>query len=232
MKSLQINTIKHKVPRIILVVVLILLAGCIVRIAVWEHFYYENSEGVVRAVAPTSVTIEDDTEYDETEPTPQAIAEWTVSADKPRYISIPKLSISNAKVIEIGIKSNKQLDTPNNIFDVGWYRKSGKPGTGGTLLLDGHNGGPTRDGVFKRLDALVVDDIIIIERGDGEIFTYEVFETNIIPLSEADSHMGKMQVSPVPGRESISIITCTGGWIAATRNYDHRVMLRAVLIED
>jgi LPXTG-site transpeptidase (sortase) family protein len=232
MKNLHINTTKHKIPRIILGAVLFLLLGCIVKVAIWEHFYYNDKEGSVRAVAPTPEPDDDDIVYDETEPTPEVIAEWKVAPDKPRYLSILKIGVKNAKILEIGVKKNNQLDVPSNIFDVGWYRNSAKPGSGGTLLIDGHNGGPTKDGVFKHLDSLAKSDLITVERGDGEIFTYEVYEFNIVPLSEADAYMSKMQTTPVPGKESLSLITCTGGWIAASRNYDHRVMLRATLVEN
>ena len=52
----------------------------------------------------------------------------------------------------------------------------------------------------------------------------------ILKVSEADSYMRTLQASPIAGRESLSLITCTGEWIQAGRTYDSRVMLRATLV--
>ena len=63
------------------------------------------------------------------------------------------------------------------------------------------------------------------------MFRYEVYDTRILKVAEADAYMKTLQKSPVPGRESLSIITCTGEWIQSRRTYDSRVMLRAVLMQ-
>lgn len=43
----------------------------------------------------------------------------------PRYLSIPKLSINNARIKQIGLlKNTNQLDAPVSIFDAGWYTEA------------------------------------------------------------------------------------------------------------
>ena len=224
----KINWTKDK-NRIIWGVVILILGAIAARILIWEGNYLKAKEGSERAVAISSPATE---EVDETPVTEEQIAEYTVAADRPRYLSIPALGIKNSRVIPVGLSSSKQLLTPNNIFDVGWYTGSGKPGQGGTMVIDGHNGGPNVYGVFKRLPELTFGDIITIERGDGQIFNFKVVENESYPLKDANSQMNKMLNSPTPGTESLSLITCTGEWSQVQQTYLSRQFLRAVLVTE
>ncbi|MDR2336953.1 MAG: class F sortase [Candidatus Nomurabacteria bacterium] len=175
------------------------------------------------------ITTEDGEEIDETPITEEQVAEWVVARDKPRYLSIPKIGINKARVTEIGIKNNR-VNSPVSIFDAGWYRDSAKPGSGGVLFMDGHNGGTRREGIFDNLNTLVPKDEIVVQRGDDAIFIYEVVENNIVPLEEANNYMDMMLYqSAVAGKEGLNIITCIGEWNENLKTYNKRVLLRAVL---
>ena len=154
-----------------------------------------------------------------------------MAPDRPRYLTVERLGISNARMLPMGINVEGELTTPNNIFDVGWYDASGKPGQGGTLLVDGHNGGPTRTGVFKALPSLGSGDIIKVERGDGQIFQYSVVENKTVPLSDANNYMATALMSPMKGKESITLISCAGEWSQAQKTYLSRQFVRAILVE-
>ena len=200
-----------------------------IKVATYEASYYSEKEGSERAVAEA---VTDDTEeLIETEPTEQEVREYVVASDRPRYLSISKLGINKARILPMGVNASGELDTPRNIFDVGWYEASGKPGQGGTMVIDGHNGGPHVLGVFKNLPNLVSGDIITVERGDGVIYNYEVVENQSILLSEADAYMATAAKSPQPGRESVTLISCTGEWSQQQRTYLSRQFVRAVLAE-
>ena len=198
-----------------------------IRVAVFEDSYYREKEGSERAEA---VTVQEEP-LEEEAPTEEQVTEYTVAADRPRYLSIPKLGVVNARIIAVGVKSNGELGTPNNIFDVGWYEASGKPGQGGVMVIDGHNGGPHVHGVFKDLPNLVEGDIIKIERGDGKIFEYKVVENKTVVLSEADAYMKTAFKSPVSGKESVTLISCTGEWSQAQGTYLSRQFTRAILVD-
>jgi LPXTG-site transpeptidase (sortase) family protein len=115
---------------------------------------------------------------------------------------------------------------------VGWYVNSGLPGKGGTMLIDGHNGGPHVHGVFKDLPILESGDLIIVERGDGEKFTYSVVDNKEVPLSESDVYMATAMKSPEAGKESVTLISCTGEWSQSQGTYLSRQFARAVLVKD
>ena len=197
-----------------------------IRVLVFENQYYNEKEGSERAIA-----MEFDEELVEVEPTKEEVTEYTVPADRPRYLSVDRLGISNARVLPMGINDAGELSTPNNIFDVGWYYSSGKPGQGGTLLIDGHNGGPHIQGVFKDLPALGEGDIIRVERGDGMVFLYSVVENKTVALSDSNDYMATAMMSPMRGHESVTLISCTGEWSQAQSTYLSRQFVRAILVE-
>ena len=219
---------KQDKNRIIWGIVVLVLGAIAARILIWEHNYIKSKEGSERAVAISSPAEAE--EVDETPVTDDQVAEYVVPADRPRYLSIPALGVYNSRVIAVSLTSSKQLQTPPNIYDVGWYTGSGKPGQGGTMLIDGHNGGPTKTGVFKHLPDLKEGDIITVERGDGETFDYKVVENESYLLQDANSQMNKMLTSPVKGKESLSLITCTGEWSQVQQTYLSRQFLRAVRV--
>ena len=199
-----------------------------VRVATFEANYYAEKEGSEGAV----VEIVYSEELIEVEPTEDEIREYTVAPDRPRYLTIEKIGVRKARVLPMGVNAKDELATPNNIFDVGWYEASGKPGQGGTMIIDGHNGGPHVLGVFKNLPNLVEGDIITVERGDGKIFKYKVVENKTIPLSESDAYMATAARSPERGKESVTLISCTGEWSQQQNTYLSRQFARAVLVEE
>lgn len=202
----------------------------LIRVVVFENNYYAEKEGSERSV------IEDYAheveELVEVPPTETEVYEYRVAPDLPRYLTIERLGINNARILMMGINEKGELDTPRNIFDVGWYENSGKPGEGNTMMIDGHNGGPHVHGVFKDLPSLVIGDVIIIERGDGVVFKYEVVENKAVSLSESNKYMIEAAKSPEKGKESVTLITCTGEWSDQQQTYLSRQFTRATLIEE
>jgi len=236
--SLRINTLVRKIPQIILIIIGFFLLGCLAKVAVWEHLYYSEKEGSIRQPAQeVGITTPDQDEVDESEVTAGQVLEHRVAPDKPRYISgsfMDRTMGKNvlARVVEVGLTPSGAMATRASIFDVAWFRNSGKPGQGGTMLMNGHNGGPSKDGIFKDLPLIKIGDIVTIERGDGAIFDYAVYEVKILSIEQANKYMSTMMQSPVPGRESLSLISCTGEWSQQRRTYLSRVMVRAVLVEN
>ena len=206
----------------------ILLIVFLVRVLVFENNYYGEKEGSERSAA----IVNEGTDLDETEPTDDEVKEYTVAPDRPRYLTVEKLGVKNARILPMRVNTSGELDTPRNIFDVGWYEASGKPGQGGTLMIDGHNGGPHVHGVFKNLPDLATGDIITVERGDGAIFNYKVVENKTVPLEDSDAYMSAAARSPEPGTESVTLITCTGEWSSKQQTYLSRQFTRAILVDE
>ena len=231
MKNFKIEFSPKRIVKWVIYGILgILFLTFIIKVATFEASYYSEKEGSERAVAAGSTVSQED--LIEIPPTDDEVYEYTVAPDHPRYLTVSKLGIRNARILSMGVNNSGELDTPRNIFDVGWYNKSGLPGQGGTMLIDGHNGGPHVHGVFKDLPSLAEGDLIAVERGDGAIYNYEVVENVSVLLSEADAYMSTALKSPVYGEESITLISCTGEWSQQQGTYLSRQFVRAVLAED
>ena len=74
--------------------------------------------------------------------------------------------------------------------------------------------------------------MIKIERGDGEVFEYQVVENIAVPLDEANSYMVTAANTPVEGKESVTLISCTGEWSQQQGTYLSRQFTRAIIVED
>ncbi len=151
-----------------------------------------------------------------------SINSYVVSADMPRVLKIDKLNV-RARVLPMGVTSTSAIQAPINIFDSGWYTGSAKPGTPGVSFIDAHASGSTREGLFAYLDTLKAGDVITVERGDGTILKYAVRSLETQAL--ADIKMTQV-LSPKNGiKEGLTIMTCTGKWMADKDTYDHRVIV-------
>ena len=219
--SLSTRTPRTYLPKIFWGIILLALAFFFGKTALWENDYYARMEGSERAVATSSRPVEEE------------VLNWAANlpANYPAYITIDRLGVVGRQIVPLGIKENGELDTPANLYQVGWYTGSSVPGGGGTLVLDGHNGGPRAFGVLKNMPDMVPGDKIYIENASGEHFTYEVYENKLVPLSEANEYMRIAFSSPVAGKESLSIITCAGEWSEVQYTFLSRQFLRAVRVE-
>ena len=229
--KLQRSKIKKILPKICYILIFIGLALFFGKTYIWERDNLIAKTGTARATNVVGTEVEA-VEVDETEPTPQEIIEYTVPAGNPRYISIPSIgNVNQRQVISVGLTKAGALDTPINIFQAGWYNQSAKPGTGGTVIIDGHNGGPNVIGIFKHLPNAKLGEKVIIENGAGQIFTYTIVKNDTIPLAESDNYMKEI-FRKIDGKETLTVITCTGEWSQTRQTYLSRQYLRATLDGD
>lgn len=227
--------VKHskKKPRQVVVAI---LSVCWLLLIGYTGFYIYVNFIQTKDISSNSSQTAASHEVDETEVTQEKKDDYQVpNPSFPRYLSIPSLKISNARVVQIGtIKNTGQLDSPKSIYDAGWYTKSGLPGAGkGAVLIDGHNGGPTKGGIFENLGSLSKGSEIIIERGDGQRITYQVADNREMSVEDINNEsnplgMKTMLNSMDPKKEGLNMITCVGDWDYSKNTFNKRVMLRAV----
>jgi LPXTG-site transpeptidase (sortase) family protein len=125
------------------------------------------------------------------------------------------------------VDSKNQLQTARNLYDVGWYENSSKPGdAAGAILIDGHDLGYTTTGVFYNLKKLTPGDKIQIRRGDNQTFNFSVVSTKTYDANNVD--MNAALVSVVPGKLGLNLITCTGDYDAKKVQFQQRLIVFAV----
>ena len=221
--------IKHKrsfrwIAIILWVIILIVLI-----VVGWFAWRFYTTGQLPPGVAVKALT--NGPQVDETPVTPQQVDAYTVPVSHPRYISIPSIGVGETRVYSVDVDKNNVLGTPANISDAAWYDKSATPGSGyGAVLIDAHNGGYTKDGVFAKLSALQTGALVTVERGDGKKFTYKVVSNVTMSLDDVNKYgMQQMMQSADPDKEGLSLITCAGNYIPRLGQFDKRVMVRAVI---
>lgn len=195
-------------------------------VAVDQYFFSAKAPSVIKA----PISDGDKPVVDETVPLQKDVDSYSVPPAHPRYIDIPALDIARSRVQPLGLTKKNALDTPRNLSDSGWYTKSSYPGQGsGVVMIDGHSGGLSRNGVFVNLDKLQNGDAITIERGDGKRFAYRVVERRSESLAETNATgMARLFQPYEPTKEGLSLITCGGNWNPRQQVFDKRILVRAV----
>jgi hypothetical protein len=167
---------------------------------------------------------------DESDVSADKIGTYTVAALSPRYVRIPALKVTDSRVYPIKLDSNNLFTYPDNIHDAGWYTKSNTPGNGGVIVLNGYSKGSSASGPFADAASLKPDDLIILERGDGMVYSYKVVDVKVQTVDEATSKGTKLlSTSARDGSEALNIIADSGLWVPKLGTFDHRVIVRSVL---
>lgn len=161
-------------------------------------------------------------------PTVSEVVSYNVAPTLPKYISIPAIGISNTRIIRLGILSNGQIATPDNIYDTGWYDASAKPGQNGAMFIYGHVSSWTANGIFYNLKKLQPGDDITITRGDNQTFTYQVVTTKIYPYMSVDMNAVLAPINPT--KPGLNLMTCTGQVIAGTSEFNERLVVFTSLV--
>lgn len=219
-KSSNINSLLKnasrliKRPKVMYASVAILTSLVVVGLGIYVYGVVSNNksgEGSLASEKTTAVSGEysdgglgGNSGYSEDQPTAQAVSRYTVSADTPKLIQISTLGILS-RIIRAG-SDNKtgEMGVPNNIFDTAWYEASAKPGENGAVLLNGHENGPTKDGIFANLQNIKIGTTIILTTGNGKQFNYKVASTKVIDTNKLD--MAELLKSYEPNRQGLNIV--------------------------
>jgi sortase (surface protein transpeptidase) len=150
----------------------------------------------------------------------------SMSASQPVRLVIPKIGV-DAPSINLNLKADGTLETPNSPTNVGWYRNSPTPGEMGPAIMTAHvdyiNYGPA---VFWNLGKLTPGDTFEVMRVDGTTVKFKVdsvkqFTQNNFPTNEVYGNTSYA---------SIRLITCSGSWNAQTHHYSDNTVVFGSLI--
>ena len=141
---------------------------------------------------------------DEGKPVPAPPVDGTDIAS----LSIPRLGLLDAPVARFGLDAFGRLEVPQNTTQVGWNPAyNALPGQGGATFFAAHFEFAGRAGVFRQLSTMVAGDEIEVRLSDGSRHLYRV--TSTVDYSLAAIDMGAV-LRGREGRESISLMTCSG----------------------
>lgn len=143
---------------------------------------------------------------------------------EPVAIRIPALG-QDAPVIPTGVEPNGDMEVPDNVTEVAWYKYGSAPGEPGSAVLAAHvdlaGQGP---GVFFELRELEEGSVIFVDFDDGTTGEYRaeartIYDKAALPTEAIFSREGP----PV-----LTLITCGGDFNQSIRRYDSNVVVYAV----
>lgn len=134
---------------------------------------------------------------------------YAVATDLPRFLNIRKLGISS-RVVRLSVRESSEPKYPSNIYDVGWYENSAKPGEEGAALLIGHTNGSEKPGVFHDLTNLVPGDEFQLEMGDGSIKNFYIVKMHAYDRNNVD--FNELTQSALPEKPGLNLLTAVGAF--------------------
>jgi len=163
----------------------------------------------------------------EQQPTEQDKKTYLVAPQYPRYIRIPKISV-DARVRRLGIDSKGAVAFPTNIYDIGWYDGSVRPGDPvGSSILIGHLMGNTQQGALWNIEKIGTGDSIEIEKGDGTVVRYRVTS---VKKTEPGDDLSTFIKPDQPGKHDLKLITASGMYDKVSNNTQQRIVVFATQI--
>lgn len=160
--------------------------------------------------------------------TPAFIAVATTPAPSaapaaPVRIVIPDIGV-DAPVTPKGIDASGVMEPPDGPEDVAWYSFTARPGEGSNAVfsahVDYHGYGPA---VFARLGDLEKGDLVEVHLADSSLLRYGVVLSRVYEAARAPTE----EIVGPTNREVVTLITCTGRFDGVSRQYSHRLVVRA-----
>jgi len=146
----------------------------------------------------------------------------------PVTLHIPAID-QDAPIVAAGVDPNGDMEVPDNVNDVAWYRHGPAPGEPGSAVLAAHvdlaGQGP---GVFFRLHELEPGSAISIDFDDGNSETYRVEARTLYDKEELPTAV----VFSREGPPVLTLITCGGAFDERVKRYDGNVVVYAVPMGD
>ncbi len=132
-------------------------------------------------------------------------AQASVAPAAPTRLVVPSLDL-RAAVVPIEVDAQGVLFPPDDVAEVGWWKRSARPGSDrGPTVLTGHtvsDGG----GVMDRLGELRRGDRVVVRTPEGRI-AYETADVRVYSRSELAS--AKDELFSRRGESRLVLITCT-----------------------
>jgi sortase (surface protein transpeptidase) len=147
----------------------------------------------------------------------------TRTAPAPARISVPAQGV-DAPVDPVGIAADGQMELPEDVSRVGWYRFGSTPGAQGSAVLAGHvdDREQGKGALFPLADAAVGDEVGITDAAGTttrwRVVSREVITKQVLPLERIFARTGAPR---------LTLITCGGPFLPEYRSYRDNVVVVA-----
>jgi LPXTG-site transpeptidase (sortase) family protein len=144
-----------------------------------------------------------------------------VPTSPPAMILIPSINV-HRPVEPVGVDHSGRMDTPQNLWNAGWYKGGPVPSAPGDAVIEGHAGYPSAPLLFGRLRQLHAGDKIVVVLADGTRRLFVVESLSIWPAGTSPPSMGEPYGPP-----RLTLITCTGPFDDHYKTYADRLTVEA-----
>jgi Sortase domain len=155
-------------------------------------------------------------------PLPSPVAQPPIPTALPVRLFLPTLNL-HPPVEPLGVDRWGAMDTPNNIWDVGWYNAGPVPGAPGDAVMDGHAGYPGQPLIFGRLAKIQPGEPIWVVLADGSKQVFTVTSVQSWPATSMPPTMFEPYGPP-----RLTLITCDGQFNSDNKTYASRLVVEAV----
>lgn len=144
---------------------------------------------------------------------------------QPVRIAIPAAAIS-APVDPVGVESDGEVQIPEDVTRVGWYRYSVAPGSSaGSTVLVGHVDSAVQgEGAFFGLHTLAAGNVVRLQLAGGRTLTYRVVSRQQFPKGQVPLQA----LFALTGAPRLTLITCGGSFNETIRSYRDNIVITAV----
>lgn len=145
------------------------------------------------------------------------------TAPAPVRISAPALGV-DAPVDAVGVAPDGQMELPEDVARVGWYRFGPEPGAAGSAVLAGHvddrEQGP--GALFPLRDAAVGDELTVTDAAGTatrwRVVSRELITKQALPVD---------RIFARDGAPRLTLVTCGGPFLPEYRSYRDNVVVVA-----
>ncbi|MGM1028427.1 MAG: class F sortase [Actinomycetota bacterium] len=162
---------------------------------------------------PTGVAVRD--------ASPQAPA----AVDAPATVRVPSVGLELG-VVPVGVREDGQMDVPDLVSELGWYRFGPAPGAdAGSAVLAAHVDSDIGAAPMASVLRAVEGDPVEIATASGALLDYRI--TSIEQVSKDELRLDALFARD--GEHVVRLVTCGGEWDAAAGAYEDNIVVTAVL---
>lgn len=158
---------------------------------------------------------------------PSASPAPALEPSDPAGLRVPAIDVEADHLLPLQVRSDGELDVPEEPGTVGWYEAGASPGQQGASVISAHVDSPTGPAVFFRLAELRPGDEITVPRADGVDAVFEVY--GVEQYSKDDFPTRKVYGS-TEGRAELRLVTCGGTFERDEHEYAGNVVVYAELV--
>lgn len=153
-----------------------------------------------------------------------SITARAAAVDPPVAVRVPSVGLQ-LEVVPVGVRSDGQMDVPEFVGELGWYRYGPAPGAeAGSAVLAAHVDSEVgRAPMAEVLDA-AAGDAVEVSTAAGSTLRYRI--TAIDQISKDTMPLEALFARD--GDPVLRLITCGGEWDAAAGAYEDNIVVTAV----